>query len=162
MLSLGDVENALFDWEFDPDVKTRIEALISERVKAAQTVRNSTIERLISILNCDIRRFYQQSGDPEHPKVRMIPVTQWTGRMSGAVKKFKHVQKTDPFGSVTETINLEFHDPFSALKELRELAPEVFEIVRMSKDDNAIDVEVLEQMSDEELVALHTKLLKAV
>lgn len=162
LLPLKQVENVLFDWECDLGVSERIEALVAERVKAAQTVRHAAIERLIGIIGADVRQFFMKTGDPERPRITAVPVSEWTRGMSAAVKKVKFVQKTDPFGNTTETVNLEFHDPSRAIADLRDIAPEVFELVTRVEEDSTIDVEVLETMTEAELLALHTRLLKAV
>lgn len=161
LLKVEGVSAALFDWEMDEEVYQRIQAAYNERLQAAQTVRETTIERLLAIINQDVRRFFYQTGDEDSTKVAMVPVTQWSKWMSGSVKKIKYTQKTDPFGNTTDTMNLEFHDPIVAVKQLREIAPQLYDIVKLNPDD-AIDVEVLDQLSDEELDALHAKLLKAI
>lgn len=162
LLPLATVANQLFEWEIDGEVDARIQAFINERVEAAQTVRETTIERLLAIINQDVRRFFRQTGTPDNPKVELMPVTLWSKWMSGAVKKVKYTQKTDPFGNTTDTMNLEFHDPIVAMKQLYEIAPEVYERVKLDAKDGAIDVTAFEQLTDEELDALHAKLLKAV
>lgn len=162
LLSLRQVPHQLFDWEMDAEVDARIKAMASERVDAALTVREATIERLLSIIHQDVRRFFRQTGTSDAPKVELMPITSWSKWMSGAVKKVKYTQKTDPFGNTTDTMNLEFHDPLGAMKELRTIAPEVYDIVRLSEKDGSIDVTTFEQLTDDELDALHSKLLKAV
>lgn len=162
LLPLHTVENALFDWECDYEVCERIDALISERVKAAQTVRQATIERLIGVINSDVRQFFRKVGDEMAQRTELVPITEWSKAMSASVKKVKFRQKTDPFGNTTETVDLEFYDPSTAIKDLREIAPEVFEIIKLNKGDEVVDAVVLEKLSDEELAALQTKLLKAV
>lgn len=162
LLPLATVANQLFEWEIDGEVDARIAAFVTERVQAAQTVRETTIERLLAIINQDVRRFFRQTGSPDNPKIELMPVTLWSKWMSGSVKKIKYTQKTDPFGNTTDTMNLEFHDPITAMKELQLIAPEVYDRVKLDPKDGAIDVTAFEQLSDEELDALHAKLLKAV
>ena len=162
LLPITAVPNQLFEWEIDGEVDQQIQAHITERIEAAQSVREATIERLVAIINQDVRQFFRQTGDPNNPKTELLPVTLWSKWMSGAVKKLKYTQKTDPFGNVTDTMNLEFHDPMNAMKELRILAPEVYDRIKLDPKDGAIDVTVFEQLSDDELDALHSKLLKAV
>jgi len=156
-LPMSEVQSVWFDWEMDSEVTARINAVIKERAEALTTVRNTAIESLVSILNQDIRRFFRKD---EQGKVAVVPVNEWTKGMSSSVKKFKFTQKVDPFGNTTDTFNIEFHSLFDAIKELRELAPEVFEVVKI--DGDAINTVALEKLTDEELDELYTKLLKAV
>lgn len=162
LLPLATMANQLFDWEIDSEVEARIQAAVTERIEAAQTVRETTIERLLAIVNQDVRRFFRYSGSPENPKIEPVPVTLWSKWMSGSVKKLKYTQKTDPFGNTTDTMHLEFHDPITAMRELQSIAPEAYDRVKLDAKDGAVDITTFEQLSDDELDALHSKLLKAV
>jgi len=162
MLKLHDVNAVLFDWEMDPEVHQRIQHIRAERIRAAQSVRQSTLELLIGILNADVRKYFHQTAEDETgtPKIKPVPITQWTRSMAHAVKKFKYTTKTDPFGNTTDTYNLEFHEPHRAIEQLKDLAPEVFDLVKLD-DGNTIDVTSLEKLSDDELNELHARLIRS-
>jgi len=160
-LPLVDANNQLFEWEIDPEVTTRIDWMRQERIKSVSRAKQGMAETLISIVTQDVRRYFRQKADsdPRAPQYEPVPVPQWTRQMAMAVKKIKFTSRTDPFGNVTDQVNLEFHDPLAALKTIKDLMPEALE---EQVDVTAITPEDVQTMQDEELSRLRKLLVNRV